>query len=48
MFQWTLYSCQTERQFVREANCVQLVHVLEIHKREEWQELQFLNYAFSS
>ena len=44
----TVHGCQTERKFIRKANCVQLVQVLEIDKREEWQELDLLKYAYSS
>ena len=44
----TVHGCQTERQFIRKANCAQLVHVVEINKREEWQELELLKYACSS
>jgi len=45
MFQPKLYSWHTERQFIRKANCAHLVHVLEINKREEWQELELSKYA---
>ena len=41
----TVHSCQTVRQFIRIANCEQLVHVLETDKLEKLQELELLKYA---
>ena len=43
----TIYIYQKDIQFVIKDNWAQLFQVLGINKREEWQELKLLKYAYS-